>query len=67
MTHSAVNVAFKACLEAAGLPGHFSYRTLRHTFASVHLSEGRPIQWVSQQLGHADIRTTYMVYLPFRR
>jgi hypothetical protein len=41
-------------LKAAGLPGHF---TLRH----IHLSEGTPIQWVTQQLGHADIRTTFTV------
>jgi hypothetical protein len=46
----------------SAIPGHFSYHTLRHTIASVHLSEGTPIQWVSQQLGHADIRATYMVY-----
>jgi hypothetical protein len=57
-----VNVAFKAVLKAAGLPGHYSFHSLRHSFASIHLSEGTPIQWVSQQLGHADIRTTYTVY-----
>ena len=62
VTHSSVNVAFKACLKAAGLPGHFSYHSLRHTFASVHLSEGTHLQWVSQQLGHTDARTTATVY-----
>jgi integrase len=61
-THASVNATFKRTLKAAGLPGHFSYHSLRHSFASILLIEGTPIQWVTQQLGHADIRTTFTIY-----
>jgi integrase len=61
-THASVNALFKRTLKAAGLPGHFSCHSLRHSFASILLSEGTPIQWVTQQLGHADIRTTFTIY-----
>jgi len=30
------------------------YHSLRHTFATWLLTDGAPIQYVQQQLGHAD-------------
>ena len=35
---------------------------LRHTMATLWLSEGIPIKVVSERLGHADITTTLSVY-----
>lgn len=37
------------------------YQT-RHTFASMMLSSGENISWLSQQLGHTDTRTTLKAY-----
>lgn len=40
---------------------------LRHTFATLHLRSGSPLQWVSRQLGHASVKMTadvYYHYLP---
>jgi integrase len=34
----------------------------RHTFASMMLSEGEPLAWVSRQLGHANVIMTASVY-----
>ena len=38
-------------------PGH-----MRHTFASLNLSEGKPLLWVSAQLGHRDGDVTLKKY-----
>jgi integrase len=40
---------------------------MRHTFATLALAAGMPIDFVSRQLGHTDIRTTlrfYARYIP---
>ena len=48
-----------ALLAGRGLPGHFTPHCLRHTFASIRISEdGGLIEYVSRMLGHADIRIT---------
>jgi hypothetical protein len=46
---------------AAGLPTHFTPHALRHTFASLLAAQGKPLQYIQQQLGHRNITTT-MVY-----
>lgn len=53
---------FKRTLEAAKLPGHFQPKSLRHSFASIHLSEGESPVWVQEQLGHASLELTTRVY-----
>ena len=35
---------------------------IRHTFASMLLSQGEPLNYVKEQLGHASIQTTVDVY-----
>jgi hypothetical protein len=35
---------------------------MRHTFASLLLSQGEPLNYVKEQLGHASIQTTVDVY-----
>jgi hypothetical protein len=34
----------------------------RHTFASLHLTQGAPIAWVSEQMGHSSIEMTVKRY-----
>src|SRR5262249_47962158 len=38
---------------------------LRHTFASLHLQAGRPVTWVSRQLGHHSPDFTWRIYSHF--
>jgi len=45
----------------AGLP-KFRVHDLRHTFATLALRAGTPVQMVSQQLGHSSIAITMDVY-----
>jgi integrase len=49
-------------LEFAGLPGHFTPHSLRHTFAMALLGAAVSIQYVSQQLGHKTIVVTLQTY-----
>ena len=53
-----VRGALKAALALAGLPGHFSPHSLRHSFARLHLEGGKELLWVSRQLGHSSIKIT---------
>jgi integrase len=53
-------------LERAGVERRPLYQ-MRHTFATLALAAGMPIDFVSRQLGHTDIRTTlrfYARYIP---
>ena len=52
---------FARVLRKAELP-HFKPYDLRHTYASLLLSEGVPLTYVSQQLGHAKPTTTLKHY-----
>jgi integrase len=56
-----VGARVKEALLKAGLPG-FSLHSLRHSHASVLLSEGTPLPVVSERLGHADPNITLGVY-----
>jgi integrase len=47
-------------LLGGGLVGH-SPHAMRHTFASLLLSEGRSIAYVSRQLGHKNAQVTLTV------
>ncbi len=45
-----------------------AYRVLyntRHTFATLMLTNGEDILWVSQMLGHANISTTMKYYIKY--
>ncbi len=56
-----VRKLFERVLRKAELP-HFRVYDLRHTFASVLLSEGVPLLYVSKQLGHSKPTTTLQYY-----
>lgn len=45
-------------LGEAGISKHISWHNLRHTYATLQLSEGTDIYTVSKLLGHRNIRTT---------
>jgi len=49
-------------LREAGVATHFTQYSLRHWFASAHLSRGRSVQWVSGQMGHGRVSTTWDSY-----
>ena len=48
----------KAIGLAAGIKSRFSYYTARHSFATLMLDAGVPIESVSKMMGHADISST---------
>ncbi len=52
-----VNRHFHRCLKKAGLR-RCRFHDLRHTFASLLLTDGAPIAYVSEQLGHSSIELT---------
>jgi integrase len=56
-----VQRVFKPLLKEATLPNIRLY-DLRHSFATLSLSAGLPVRWVSEQLGHASIAFTLEVY-----
>ena len=47
-----------AIAERARIEKRVTFHTARHTFATLSLSSGTPIEVVSSLLGHADIQTT---------
>jgi integrase len=54
-----INIALKKIAKLCGINKTLSFHASRHTFASqVCLSQGVPIESVSQMLGHTDIATT---------
>ncbi|HRG39299.1 MAG TPA: site-specific integrase [Bacteroidia bacterium] len=58
---SLMNKSLKKIEEDAELPKHLSSHLARHTFATLALSQGIPVDQVQHILGHSNIRET-MVY-----
>ncbi|MCI0617300.1 site-specific integrase, partial [bacterium] len=54
-------LTFSELLQLAGLKPRGLHQ-FRHSFATIHLQNSTPIEWVSRQLGHADVATTYKHY-----
>ena len=52
---------FEAAARRAGLTD-VTPHTMRHTFAAILISEGRSVEFVSKQLGHAHTSTTLDTY-----
>jgi integrase len=55
---------WRPALNAAGLEHRPPYQ-MRHTFATLALAAGAPIEWVAAQLGHRNIRITLKHYARF--
>ena len=54
--------AFRRTLVKAALAAHYSPKSLRHSYASILLSEGVNVLYVSRQLGHASTAITEKHY-----
>jgi integrase len=50
--------SFKKFAEKNGLPKGTTLHSLRHTFASITLNTGIPLENLSSQLGHSDVQST---------
>lgn len=69
LDYARVRHAFAEAVRRAGLPGRLTLHSLRHTYASLLLAEGRSPAYVQRQLGHASIALTVDTYgrwLPHR-
>ena len=53
---------FKAVCRAAGIGAHWTRRELRHSFVSLMSSSGVPAEEIARLAGHANTRTTEVVY-----
>ena len=52
------NAVLKELVHKVGIQKHITFHCARHTFATVSLTIGIPIEVVSKLLGHRDIKTT---------
>jgi integrase len=64
---SELRKVFKRVLDAAGLPGIFTFHGLRHTHASVLFDRGADLKAVQYRLGHSSVAITANTYTHFIR
>ncbi len=53
-----MNAYLKEIADLCGIEKRLSYHLARHTFATMALSKGVPVESVSKMLGHTNIKTT---------
>ena len=53
-----MNGYLKEIADLCGIKKHLTFHMARHTFATMSLSKGVPMESVSKMLGHTNIRTT---------
>lgn len=58
LSNQKINAYLKEIADLCGIKKRLSYHTARHTFATMLLSKGVPIESVSKMLGHTNIKTT---------
>ena len=54
---------FEKARDAAGLPEHLTFHSLRHAFASYVAHRGVPVNVLSEVMGHSHIGVTQRVYV----
>lgn len=54
---------FEAARDAAELPEHLTFHSLRHAFASYAAHRGVPINVLSEVMGHSHVGVTQKVYV----
>ena len=63
-SHDIIGVHFKKVLKKVNIQVRKLYN-LRHTFASLLISKGEDITWVSKTLGHESVQTTLKYYTKY--
>lgn len=58
LSNQKINAYLKEIADVCGIKKRLSYHLARHTFATMSLSKGVPIESVSKMLGHTNIKTT---------
>lgn len=58
LSNQKINAYLKEIADLCGIKKRLSYHVSRHTFATMLLSKGVPIESVSKMLGHTNIKTT---------
>lgn len=58
ITNQKMNEYLKEIAALCGINKNLTFHVARHSFATLCLTEGVPIESVSKMLGHADIKTT---------
>lgn len=53
---------FRRAVSNAKLPQEFVFHGLRHTYASDLVRQGVPLELITRQLGHADVKTVSATY-----
>ena len=53
-----INKYIKRIADAMGIQAHVTTYTARHSYATVLKRSGAPVEFISESLGHSDIRTT---------
>ncbi len=67
MTLRSIEGTFKKAVEKAGISKRFVLHTLRHTYSTMLLINGCPIDYVAVLLGHSKVETTRRHYLAIRQ
>ncbi|EFM02503.1 integrase [Prevotella intermedia] len=60
LTNQKLNSYLKEIADICGIKKNLTFHLARHTFATMSLSKGVPIESVSKMLGHTNIKTTQL-------
>ena len=58
LSNQKMNAYLKEIADVCGLQKRLTFHLARHTFATMSLSKGVPLESVSKMLGHTNIKTT---------
>ena len=58
LSNQKMNAYLKEIADVCGLQKRLTFHLARHTFATMSLSKGVPMESVSKMLGHTNIKTT---------
>ena len=58
LTNQKINAYLKEIADLCGIKKRLTFHLARHTFATMSLSKGVPMESVSKMLGHTNIKTT---------
>ena len=58
MSNQRINSYLKEIADLCGIKKNLTFHMARHTFATMSISKGVPMESISKMLGHTNIRTT---------